>query len=157
MLDAADSTILGYYYEEIVMSVEEKRKLRDKLVHVESAAHSPFDVLGAGTQGEGQFLDGGRAGFADVIAADRNSVELGRFLDGEFERVDHQAHRGFRWVDVFLLRDVFLEDVVLQRARYCFPVRALLFGDGQVHRPDDRGGRIDGHRSGYIGERNCVE
>jgi len=57
---------------------------------------SPFDVFEAVAQGEGQFLDGGRAGFADVIAADGNGVELGRVLDAELERVNHQAHRGFR-------------------------------------------------------------
>src|SRR5260370_30118267 len=132
MLDAADSTILGYYYEEIVMSVEEKRKLRDKLVHFEAAAHSPFDVLEAVAQGEGQFLDGGRAGFADVIAADGNGVELGRVLNTEFKRVNHQAHGRFRGVDVFLLRNVFLHDVVLERAGNRFPVSALLFVDGPV-------------------------
>src|SRR5260370_5390891 len=157
MLDAADSTILGYYYEEIVMSVEEKRKLRDKLVHFEAAAHSQLDVLEAVAQGEGQFLDGGRAGFADVIAADGNGVELGRVLYAELEGVNYQAHRGFRRVDVFLLRNVFLEDVVLERAGNRFPVSALLFGDGQVHRPNHRGGRIDGHRSSDIGEGNFVE
>ena len=39
----------------------------------------------------------------------------------------------------------------------CLPVGALLFGDGQIHGPDHRGGRIDGHRSGDVRERNLVE
>ena len=78
-------------------------------------------------------------------------------LGAELDRVDHQAHGRLGRVDVFLLRDVFLEDVVLQRAGNLLPVRALFFGDGQIHRPDDRGGGIDGHRGGDVGERNLVE
>ncbi len=37
------------------------------------------------------------------------------------------------------------------------PVGTLFFGDGEIHGPDDGGGRIDGHRGGDIGERNLVE
>ena len=92
-----------------------------------------------------------------MIPADRNGVEFGRVLDAEFERVNHQAHRGFRRIDVFLLRDVLFQDVVLKRAGDFLPVRALLFRDGKIHRPDDRGRRIDGHRRCDVGERNLVE
>ena len=106
---------------------------------------------------ERQFLNRGRAGFADVIAADRDRVELRRVFHAELERVDDQAHRRFGRIDVFLLRDVFLEDVVLQRAGNFLPVGALFFGDGEIHRPDHRGGRIDRHRGGDVGERNLIE
>jgi len=139
------------------MRVKEKGKLRHKLIDVEAPAYSPFDVLHAVAQSEGQFLNRGRAGLPDVIAADRNGIEFGCVLDAEFERVDHQPHRRFRRIDVFLLRDVFLQDVVLERAGNCLPVRALLFRNGQIHRPNDRGRRIDGHGGRDIRQRNFIK
>jgi len=42
-------------------AVEEKGKLRHKLIYIEAAAHSPFDVLHASRSGKRQFLNGGRA------------------------------------------------------------------------------------------------
>jgi len=38
-----------------------------------------------------------------------------------------------------------------------FQSAPLFFGDRQIHGPDDGGGRVDGHRSGYVGEGNFVE
>jgi len=51
-------------------------------------------------------------------------------------------------MDVPFVRSV--PDIVFQSAP-CFSATA------EVHRPDDRGGRIDGHRSGDIGEGIFVE
>ncbi len=84
-------------------------------------------------------------------------LNFGVWRIAEFKRVDHQAHRRLGRIDVFLLRDVFLEDVVLQRPGEVLPIDALFFGDGQIHGPQDRGGRIDGHRGGNASERNLVE
>ena len=139
------------------MGVEEKRKPRRELVHLPGRGEGALHVLDAVAQREGQFLNRGRAGFADVIAADRDRIEARRVLGAELDRVGDQAHRRLGRIDVFLLRDVFLEDVVLQRAGDLAPVRALLFGDREIHGPDRRGRRIDGHRNGDVGERNLVE
>ena len=155
--DATRGAVLGDLFEEIVVRVEEKRELRDELVDGQATAHSPLDVLETIAKGEGQFLNGGRAGFADVVAADGNGVELGSVLHAKFEGVDDQAHRGFGRVDVLFLRDVFLEDVILQRAGNFLPVRALLFGDREIHGPDHRRRRIDGHGSGDAGQWNFVK
>src|SRR5439155_561096 len=84
------------------------------------------------------------AGFADVIAADGNGVEAGSKARAEFKSIDHQAHGRRRRIDVFLLRDVFLEDVVLNGAGNFLPIGALLFRHRQVHGPQHRGRRIDG-------------
>ncbi len=149
--DAASGAVLGDFLEKIIVRVKEEGELGDELIHVQPAAHSIFDILHAIAQGERQFLNRGRAGFADVVAADRNGVELGRVLHGKFKGVDHQTHRRLGRVDVFLLRDVFLEDIVLQSAGKFIPVRALLFRYGKIHRPDDRRGRVDGHRSSDVG------
>ena len=155
--DAAGGAILGDLFEEIVVGVEEEGKLRNELIHVHAAAHAPFDIFDAVAQRERQFLNGGRARFANVITADGDGIEFGSVAYAEFERVDDQAHRRLRRINVFLLRDVFLQDVVLQRAGDFLPVRALLFRDGQIHGPDHRRGRIDGHGSGDVGQRNLVE
>src|SRR5438034_9716903 len=42
--DAARGAVLGDLLEEIIVRVKEKGKLRHKLIHVETPAHSPFDV-----------------------------------------------------------------------------------------------------------------
>src|SRR4029077_16209627 len=154
---AARGAVLGDFFEEVAVSVEEERKLRTESVEIHSATERVLDVFHAVAQGEGEFLNGGRAGLANVVTADGNRIELGRFFDGEFEGVNHQAHGWFGRVDVFLLRDVFLENVFLESAGYLFAVGALFFRDGEIHRPDDCGGRIDGHGSGDVGQRNLIE
>ncbi len=62
------------------MGVEEEGKLRAEFVELEAAPQCVFDIFHAIAKGEGQFLDGGGAGFADVIAADGDGVELGSVL-----------------------------------------------------------------------------
>jgi hypothetical protein len=56
------------------------------------------------------------AGLADVVPADRNRVPARDFLSAELEDVRDETHRRTRRENVFLLRDEFLEDVVLNRA-----------------------------------------
>src|SRR5262249_23277250 len=133
------------------------RKLRCELIDRKAAADGPFDVFHAVAKGESELLDGGGAGFANVISADGDDVEFRRVLHAEFEGVNHQTHGRLGRVDVLLLRDVFLEDVVLKRAGDFLPVGALLLGDGEIHGPDDRGGRVDGHRGGDVGEGDLIE
>ena len=60
-------------------------------------------------------------------------------------------------INVFLLRDVFLENVVLDGAGNLLPVGALLFRHDQIHRPEHAGRRIDGHRGGDVFEADAVE
>src|SRR5258705_9680880 len=154
---AARRAVLGDFFEEVAVSVEEERKLRTEFVEIHSTTERVLDVFHAVAQGEGEFLNGGRAGLANVVTADGNGIELGCFFDREFEGVNHQAHGWFGRVDVFLLRDVFLEDVVLQSAGDLFPVRALFFRDGEIHRPDDCGGGNYGHGSGEPSRRGFKE
>ena len=44
-----------------------------------------------------------------------------------------------------------------KRAGNFFPVGALLFRDDEVHGPQNRGGRIDGHRDGGLLQVDAVE
>ena len=73
------------------------------------------------------------------------------------ENVGDDAHGGAQRIDVSAARDIFLEDVVLHGAGEALEVRALLFGDGDVEREENRGGGIDGHRGGDSFERDAVE
>ena len=155
--DAARGPILRDFLEEIAVRVEEEGKPWRKIVHIHSTAHTVIDIFDSVAQRERKFLNRGRTSFADVITADGNRIEFRRVLRAEFESIDHQPHRRFRRIDVLLLRDIFLENVVLQSTGDFLPIGALLFRDRQIHRPDHRRRRIDRHRSRHIGERNLVE
>ena len=63
----------------------------------------------------------------------------GTVLRAELHRVHHQPHRRLGREDEFLLRDEFLEDVVLDRAAQLVGAHALFLGGGDVHGPDDGG------------------
>ena len=108
-------------------------------------------------EGEGDFLHGGRAGFADVIAGDRDGVPLGKFVAAPGKNIGDDAHRRAHRINVRAARDVFLEDVVLHRAGEFGEIGALLFGDGDVEAEQNRGGGVDGHRRGDFFERDAVE
>src|SRR5277367_1728944 len=101
--DAARGAVFGKLLEEIIVSVEEKRKARSEIVHLHPAAEAMLHILDAVAQGESQLLNGGRAGLADVVAADRDRIELGSVLGAEFDRVGDDAQRRLRRVDVLLL------------------------------------------------------
>ena len=155
--DAARGAVLGNLLEEIVVGVEEEGEPGDKLVQVQPALEAPLHVFDAVAQGEGQLLHGGGAGFADVVAADGDGVPARRVLDAELKGVNHQPHRRRGRVDVFLLRDVFLQDVVLDGAAQALQLDALFLRHRQVHGPDGRGGGVDGHGGGDVAQRDAVE
>ena len=92
-----------------------------------------------------------------MVSANGNGVELGREFCAEFKGINYQAHRRRGRVDVFLLRDVFLQDVILERAGNFFPVGALLFCHHQIHGPQNRRGRIDRHGNSGLLQINAVE
>src|SRR4029077_2388730 len=115
-------------FEEIVVGIEEETKAGAELVDLQATAERPFDVLHAVVHRESQFLERGGTRRANVVAADRDRIKAGSKLRAELEGVDYQAHARRRRIDVLLLGDVFLQNIVLDRARYLLPVRALLLG-----------------------------
>src|SRR5262249_37120593 len=106
---------------------------------------------------EADLLGRRRAGLADVIAADADGVPARHLGGAVAEEIGDDAHRRRGGIDVGAAGDVFLEDVVLHRAREPAEVRALLTGDGDVERQQYRGGGVDGHRGGDLVQRNTVE
>ena len=95
------------------MRVEEETQARTKIIHLQATTQRPFDILNTVIQRERQFLQRSGTSFADVITTYRNRVEARSELRPELKCVHHQTH-GWRWrIDVFLLRDVLLQNVVL--------------------------------------------
>ena len=154
---AAGGAVLGNFFEQIVVRVEEKRKLRRELVHAEARIKRGLDVSDAIGKREGHFLDGGRAGFANVVAGDRNGVPAGDVFRAERELVGDEAHGGARRKDVLLLGDVLLQDVVLEGSADAVPGSPVLFGHGEVHRQGDRSGGVDRHRRRHPAKIDAIE
>jgi hypothetical protein len=138
-------------------ALKKKLSRAGELVHVQPARDGCLDVGEAVGQGEGQLLRCRAAGLADVVAADADGVPLRQLVRAELHRVGHQAHGGLGREEELLLRDVLLEDVVLQGAAQLLAAVALLLGRGDVHGPDDGRGRVDGHRCGDIAQGDLVE
>ena len=66
----------GDLLEEVVVRVEEERQPRREVVDVKPGGERRLDVGDAVGQREGELLDRGRAGLADVVAGDRDRVPL---------------------------------------------------------------------------------
>ncbi len=98
------------------MRVEEETQPWREAVHRQAAFDSPFNVFNSVAQRERQFLYRSRSRFANVIAADRNRVEAGHMLCSVLDHIGHQAHGWPRRINVLLLRNVFLQYVVLEGA-----------------------------------------
>ena len=64
----------------------------------------------------GRLLHRRRAGFADVITADRDRIPARHLARGEFHHVGEETERRFDRENGFVLRLDFLEDVGLNRA-----------------------------------------
>ena len=156
--DLARRAELGDLLEKVVVAVEEKRQARRERVDVEAGADSVFHVLHAVAERERELLQRRRAGLADMVAGDRNRVPLRNFRRRERKLVGDQPHRWTRRIDVLLLRDVLLQNVVLQRSGYvAADVDSLALRHREVHREQDWRRRIDGHRRRDLAQRNAGE
>ena len=102
--------------EKIVVRVEEEREALAEAIDVEPGVDGRLDVRDRVREREGHLLDGRRSRLADVIPADRDRVPVRQLPLAEREDVGHDPERRPRRVDVGAARDVFLQDVVLNRA-----------------------------------------
>src|SRR5215471_12309377 len=75
----------------------------------------------------------------------------------ELNHVGDDTDRGPGRANPFLLRDEFLEHVVLDRAAHALPWHPLALRIDQVHRQQDRSRAIYRHRSGDLIDRNPIE
>src|SRR5580704_12211390 len=84
--DAASGTVLGDFFEEIVVRVEKERKPGREFVYCQAPLDPSLDVFDAVSQRKRELLNGRRASLANVIAADRDRVESRRVTRAKFER-----------------------------------------------------------------------
>ncbi len=121
------------------------------------ASRAAVDVGDRVGQRERHFLDRGRSGLADVVTADRDRVPVRQLALAPREDVGHDAERVPRRIDVGAARDVFLQDVVLDRAGEPVERHALPAGHRDVERQQDDRRRVDRHRRGHPVQRDAVE
>src|SRR3989304_2208735 len=75
---SAQAPVLGDLFEEVVLRVEDPGDARRDFVDAVPARLAGLDVGDGVGEGEGDLLGRGRAGVADVVAADADRVELRR-------------------------------------------------------------------------------
>src|SRR5439155_22161930 len=92
--EAPGGAELGDLLEEVVVDVEEEAEPAGEAVDVEAALDRRVDVGHAVAEGEGELLRRGRAGFADVIAADRDRIPFRNHLRAILEGIGDQPYRG---------------------------------------------------------------
>ena len=153
----ARGAILGDLFEEVVVGVEKERKSGSKLVYLQSRLDGRTHIGQPVVQSKGQLLNRSGAGFPDMVAADANGVIAGRGFDAEANGVVDDFERGSRRADPFLLRDVFFQDVVLQRSLKISKADALAFSDHKIHGEENDGGTVDGHRHAHPIKRNVAK
>ncbi len=139
------------------MNVEEEREPRRESIDVQPARHPAFDVREPVRERERKLLRRRRAGFADVIAGDRDRIPLRRVLRAPLEQVHDQAQRGLDRITPRVLRHVLLEDVVLHGAAKQLARHSLLLGRRHVEAEQDHRRPVDGHRRGDLVERDPLE
>ncbi len=123
---------LRHLLEEVVVRVEEEGQPRAEVVHRQPRCDRCFAVGDPVCEGERELLGRRRAGFANVVAGDRDRVPTGEGSGAVAEQVGRQPHRRSRREDVVSARGVLLEDVVLHRAAQLGAWDALAFGDELV-------------------------
>ena len=139
------------------MNVEEEREARREFVDVQAALDGPLHVLQTIGNRERELLRGGRAGFANVIAADADAVPARHLFCAKLDRVGDDAHRRTRRHDPGVLGDELFEAIVLDRAADLVARDSALVGQGDVEAEQHRSGAVDRHRRGDLVERDLVE
>src|SRR5208337_2694049 len=148
--------VLGYFFQQIAVRVEEKRKLRRKFVDLQARVERRLYIRDAIGKREGYFLDRGRARLSNVVAGNGDDIPLGNSFSAPSKNVGDDAHCRTHRINVRAARDVLLEDVVLDRAGKFRQAGALFLGHGNIKAQQYRGGRVDGHGGGDFFEGNLI-
>ncbi len=152
---------LADFGDEAQPRIDEERDAPDHLkefllAHLAGFLHR-IEHRDRGRQRVGQLLHRRRAGLLQVIRAHVHRIPLRQFAGGEDRDVLDEPHRRLGRKHVGAARQIFLDDVVLDRAGQRGARRALLVGHRDVERHQPRRGGIDGHRRIHGAERNAVE
>ena len=92
-----------------------------------------------------------------MVAADADRIPPRQPLRRKLHRIHHQPQRRLRRKDIFVLRDILLENIVLQSPADFFRRDALLFRHHQIHRPNNRRRAVDGHRGSDLPQGDAVK
>src|SRR3989339_809462 len=148
---------LAYLLEKVDVRVEKEGEAGGEGIDIQTLAlNNVFDVLDAVAERKGQLLHGGRSRFPDMVAADADRVPFRDVFRAEFHRVADDPDGWLRRAHEGLLGDELLEHVVLNRSPDPGKRHPSFVRGGAVHRPQHRGGGVDGHRGRYLVQRNFV-
>src|SRR5947209_6670390 len=139
------------------MHIEEEREAWCKFVDLQATLEGCIHVGETIGDGEGKFLHSGGPGLANMVAANADGIPTWHVARTKFNSICHQAHRWLWREEKLLLRTVFLEDVILQRASQFLLGKPALLRIDNVHRPDHGRRAIDGHRGSNLIERQAIE
>ena len=115
--DLARRTELGNLFQKIVVRIEEERQPRCKTVDVKPLCHRCFDIGNAVRQRKCNLLRRCRSCLAHVIAGDGNRIPLRHLGPSPRKHVRDDAHCVPDWIDIRPARNVFLQHIILYRAR----------------------------------------
>ena len=147
----------GHLHEEVHPDAPEEGQSRGELVDVQAGIEARLDVVHTVGQRVGQLEIGCGTGFLDVIARDRDGVELRHLHAGVGEDVGDDPHRGLRRIDVGVAHHELFEDVVLDGAGQLLRRNALLLGGHHVERQDRQHRTVHGHRDRHRRQVDTVE
>ena len=138
---------LGDLHEEVHPDAPEERQPRRELVDGQAPASRPA-LMYSDTVGQrvGQLQIRCRTGLLNVIAGDRDRVELRHPGAGVAEDVGDDPHRRLGRIDVGVADHELFEDVVLDGPGELLRRHALLFGGHHVQRQDRQHRTVHRHR-----------
>ena len=142
---------------EVHPDAEEERQPPGELVDVEAARDRRAHVLAPVGEREGELERLRRAGLLDVVAGDRDRVELRHVPRRVLDDVGDDPHRRFGRVDVGVADHELLEDVVLDRPRELGLLHALLLRRDDVAGEHRQHRAVHRHRHRHLVERDAVE
>ena len=128
-----------------------------KIIHMQSTRQPAADVFASDAVGVGDFLHWVCAGFANVVATDRDRIVFWRVFGAEFNRIGDQADGWFDRENPRAAPDVFFQNVVLCGAAHLRQRHAVFFGDDEIHRHNRRSHCVDGERDADIFDGDSVK
>ncbi len=152
---------LAHLGDEAHARVHEERNARHRLTELglgDLAARLHRVEHGDGDRERiGKLLHRRRACLLQMIGADIGRVPFRNLAEGEDHDVLDEPHRRLRRKHIGAARQIFLDDVVLNRSGQQLAVDALFVGEGDVQRKEPRRRRVDRHRRVHLAERDTRE
>lgn len=148
---------LGDLHEEVHADGPEERQTRGEDVDVEPSGQAGLDVLDAIGQRVRQLQIGCGTGLLDVIAGNRDGVELRHLGAGVRENIGDDPHRRLGRIDVGVADHEFFENVILDGPGKLLRTDTLLLGRHHVQREDRQHRAVHGHRHRHRTQVDTVE